>query len=131
MSFGSNFGDILLWTLWFFLFFSFMMVLFNVLGDLYGDRDLGGWGKFWWTIFIVFAPFLGLLVYVIARGRGMSERQMAKLGAMKSAQDAYIRDAASAGATATEQITSAKSLLDSGAVTPDEFTALKAKALAG
>lgn len=131
MSFGSNFGDILLWTLWFFLFFAFMMVLFRVFGDLFSDSSLGGWGKFWWSVFIIFLPFLGLLVYVVARGNGMAERQLEKMRAAQSAQTAFIREAAGSGTSATEQIAAAKGLLDSGAITQDEFAALKTKALAG
>jgi hypothetical protein len=131
MRFGTDFWDILLWTLWFFLFFAFMMVLFRVIGDLYSDSNVSGWGKFGWTLFIIFIPFLGLLVYLIARGHGMAERQMAKMQEMNAAQSAYIRDVAGTGSTPTDQIASAKSLLDSGAITQAEFDALKAKALAG
>ena len=131
VDFGSNFWDILLWTVWIFLFMAFLMVLFNVFGDLYGDKDVSGWGKFWWTIFIIFLPFLGLLVYLIARGQGMAERKMAKLGEMQAAQNAYIKQVAGTANSATDQIASAKALLDSGAITQDEFASLKAKALAG
>lgn len=130
MEFGENFGDIVLWTLWFFFFFAFIFVLFNVFGDLFGDKEIGGWGKFWWTVFIIFLPWLGLLVYIIARGSGMAERKMAKMGAAQAAQDAYIRQTAGVGGSATDQIASAKALLDSGAITQAEFDALKSKAIA-
>lgn len=130
MEFGSNFVDVLLWTLWFFLFFAFMMLLFRVFADVFGDSSLSGMGKFWWSVFIIFLPFLGLLIYVIARGNGMAERQMAKMGEMQAAQQAYIRQAAGSGASATDQIASAKALLDAGTISQTEFDALKAKALA-
>jgi hypothetical protein len=131
MQFGSNFMDILVWTLRIWLVFAFFMVLFRVFGDLFSDKSLGGMGKFWWSLFIIFLPFLGLLVYVLARGNGMAERQMAKMGEMQAAQASYIRQAAGTGSSAVDQITSAKALLDAGTITQSEFDALKAKALAG
>lgn len=131
MDFGSNFWDIVLWTLWFFLFFAFLFVLFNVFGDLFGDRNVSGWGKFWWTVLIIFFPFLGILIYLIARGSGMGERQLAKVSAFQAAQDAHIRQVSGAGGSPADQIASAKGLLDSGAITQAEFDQLKSKALAG
>ena len=130
MQFGTNFMDILLWTLWIWLVFAFFMVLFRVFGDIFSDTSLSGMGKFWWSVFIIFLPFLGLLVYVIARGNGMAERQMAKMNEAQAAQAAYIRQAAGTGSTATDQIASAKALLDAGTITQAEFDALKSKALA-
>ncbi len=130
MEFGSHFVDILLWTLWIFCFMAFFFVLWNVFGDLFNDSSLGGWGKFWWTIFIIFLPFLGLLVYVIARGQGMTERKLARMNESKAQTDAYIRSVTGGSASATDQIASAKALLDSGAITQDEFNSLKSKALA-
>ncbi len=131
MDFVSNFGSILLWTLWFFLFFAFMMVLFRVFGDLYGDGDVSGGAKVLWTIFIIFLPFLGLLVYLIARGSGMAERTTAKMRAMQASQEAYIRQTAGAAASPSDQIASAKALLDAGSINQSEYETLKAKALAG
>jgi hypothetical protein len=130
MEFGSNFVDILLWTLWFFLFFAFISVLFRVIGDLYADPEAGGWSKFFWTMFIIFLPFLGLLIYLIVRGNGMADREVGRAKQMQAAQAAYIRQAAGTGASAADQIASAKALLDSGTITQAEFDALKAKALA-
>ena len=131
MEFGSNFVDILLWTLWIWLVFAFFMVMFRVFGDLFSDKSVSGMGKFGWSVFIIFLPFLGLLVYVIARGNGMAERQAARMAEMQAAQQAYIRQAAGAGTSATDQIASAKGLLDAGTITQAEFDALKARALAG
>lgn len=131
MDFASNFGSILLWTLWFFLFFAFMMVLFRVFGDLFSDSTVSGWGKFFWTVFIIFLPVLGLLVYLVARGGGMAERMNAKMRDMQAAQEAYIRQTAGTGTSPSDEIASAKALLDAGSITQAEFEALKAKALAG
>jgi len=106
------------------------MCLFWVLGDIFRSKDLGGGGKTLWIIFVIIIPWLGILVYVIARGKGMQERQLEQAKEMQAAQQSYIQSVAGS-TTATEQIASAKSLLDAGAITQDEFTALKAKALAG
>lgn len=130
MEFGSNFVDIMLWTLWIFCFMAFFFLMWNVFGDLFSDASEGGWAKFWWSIFIIFLPFLGLLVYVIVRGKGMAERKAAQMNANKAETDAYIRSVSGGSASATDQIASAKALLDSGAISQDEFTALKSKALA-
>lgn len=130
MDFGSNFWDILLYTLWFFLFFACLMILFRVLMDLFGDKSLSGGMKTLWVLFIIVFPFLGLFVYLIARGKGMAERQLAKMGEQQAAQEAYIRQTVGSGSSAADQIASAKSLLDAGTINQDEFNALKAKALA-
>lgn len=129
MDFGSNFIDILLWTFWFFCFFAFMWLLFTVFGDLFGDHNLSGGAKTLWTLFIIFIPFLGLLVYLIARGSGMGQRAMAKQAKLREAQDSYIRSVAGT-TTPADQISQAKGMLDSGAITQAEFDAIKAKALA-
>ena len=82
-------------------------------------------------LFVLFTFWLGLLVYVLVRGKGMQERQLEQAREMQAAQTAYIKSVASSSGSATDQIASAKSLLDSGAITHDEFNALKSKALAG
>ena len=127
--FNDN-GSFLLALFEFFLFFAWFMCLFWVLGDIFRSKDLGGGGKTLWVIFVILIPWLGILVYVIARGKGMQERQLEQAKEMQAAQASYIQ-AVAGSTTATDQIASAKSLLDSGAITQDEFTALKAKALAG
>ena len=91
-----------------------------------------GGGKTLWIIFVILIPWLGLLVYLIARGSGMQERQLEQMKAMHERQAEYIQSVAksSSSTSATEQIASAKSLLDSGAISQAEFDALKAKVLA-
>jgi hypothetical protein len=126
-------GSFLLAMFEFFIFFAWFMSLFWVFGDLFRSKDLGGLGKTLWTLFIVFLPILGMLVYLIARGGGMTERAMASHAEAQRRQDAYIRSVASPnGATGsvTEDIASAKALLDSGAISASEFDQLKADALA-
>ncbi|MEZ0446257.1 SHOCT domain-containing protein [Cellulomonas sp. ICMP 17802] len=118
------------WLLiWWFLFFAYLVILFQILGDLFRDRELSGWWKALWIIALIAVPFLTALIYVIARGRGMSERQMAAVQQAKSDTDSYIREVA-AGKSPAEHIADAKALLDAGTIDQAEFAQLKAKALA-
>ena len=123
-------GDVL-WSL-FVIFFMVMyfMVFFMVIIDLFQDHSLGGFAKALWVIALILFGPLALLVYLIARGKSMSERRQAAMEQAASAQKAYIQAAAGTGATPADQIASAKALLDAGTITQAEFDSLKAKALA-
>ena len=125
-------GSFLLAMLEFFIFLAWLMCLFSVFGDLFRSRDLGGLAKTLWTVFLIFLPGLGLLVYLIVRGRGMSERAAAANADARQRQDAYIRSVASSNgdSSATREIASAKTLLDSHTINETEFQQLKAGALA-
>ena len=123
-------GSFLIALFEFFLFFAWLMCLFWVLSDIFRSSDLGGGAKTFWVIFVIIIPWLGILVYVIARGKGMQERQLEQAKAMQAAQTDYIKSVAGSGASPTDQISSAKALLDSGSITQAEFDQLKAKALA-
>lgn len=112
-----------------FLFVAYLMILFQVIGDLFRDKALGGFAKALWILVLVVAPFLGALVYLIARGRGMTERAGEALREQKAAADQYIRTVA--GTSPAQEIATAQELLTAGAITPDEFARLKAQALAG
>ena len=127
--FNDN-GSFLLALVEFFLFFAWFMVLFWVFGDLFRSKDLGGGAKTLWVLFIVFTFWLGLLVYLLVRGRGMQERALEQQKDLQAHQAEYIKSVAGGGASPTDQIANAKSLLDSGAISQAEFDALKAKALA-
>jgi hypothetical protein len=124
-------GSFLLALFEFFLFFAWFMCLFWVLSDIFRSKDLGGGGKTLWVIFVIVIPWLGILVYLIVRGHGMHERQLAQATEVQAAQAAYIKSVAgpSSGDVAS-QIASAKDLLDRGAITQAEFDQIKAKALA-
>jgi hypothetical protein len=125
-----NFWDFLWLFFWTYIFISFIIILFQMFADLFRDRDLNGWAKALWIIFLVFVPFLGALIYLVVRGRGMAERQAARMMAAQSESDAYIRTVAgSASTSATDDIAKAKALLDSGAISQAEYDALKARAL--
>jgi hypothetical protein len=126
-------GSFLVAMFEFFIFFAWFMCMFWIFGDLFRSRDLGGVAKTLWTLFIIFLPFLGMLVYMIARGGGMTERAMAAQTEAQKRQDAYIRSVATPNGgkgSVTDEIASAKSLLDSGAINASEYERLKASALA-
>ncbi|ALJ19957.1 SHOCT domain-containing protein [Microbacterium sp. No. 7] len=126
--FWGSFWDLIWWFLAIFVFIAYIYTIFAIISDLFRDRKLGGVAKAIWIIFLVFLPFLTALVYLIARGGGMGERASQQAQAYKDAQDAYIREVA--GISPAEQIAQAKGLLESGAITQEEFDRLKSKALA-
>jgi Phospholipase_D-nuclease N-terminal/Short C-terminal domain len=126
----NDFGEVLLWSFWFFIWIAALMVWFRCLFDLFGDHTLSGWGKAGWAVLLIFVPWVGALIYLIVRGRSMTERQQSKAAELQAAQADYIKQVAGAPTSAADQIASAKSLLDSGAINQSEFDALKAKALA-
>ena len=124
----SNFWDIVWLMLSTFVFIAYLFVLFQIVSDLFRDHELGGGSKALWIVGLIFLPMLTALVYIIARGRGMAERQRAALQRAKSDTDAYIRQVA--GKSPADQIADARALLDAGTISADEFAKLKAKALA-
>ena len=124
----DTFWDWFWLMVWWFFFVMYLVILFQIIADLFRDRHLSGWWKALWLVALVFAPFLSALVYLVARGKGMAERNAERLASARSATDAYIRDVS--GASPTSQIAVAKALLDAGAIDQQEFATLKAKALA-
>jgi len=126
----TDFGDVLLWSFWFFIWIAALFVWFRCLFDLFGDKSLSGWGKAGWCVLLIFVPWVGALIYLIVRGRSMTERQMAAAADLQAQQEAYIQQVAGSGKSPADQISDAKALLDSGAISQDEFEGLKAKALA-
>jgi hypothetical protein len=126
----SDFGDVLLWSFWFFIWIAALMVWFRCLFDLFGDHTLSGMGKAGWALLLIFVPWLGALIYLIARGRSMNERQLNRAKEMQAAQDQYIQQVAGTSTSPADQIANAKALLDAGTIDQSEFDTLKAKALA-
>lgn len=124
-----SFWDIVWFILISFAFVAYLMVMFAVIGDLFRDPEASGFEKAVWIIALIFLPFLTLVVYLIAKGNDMGARQARSVEQMREQQDAYIRQVASSTAPA-EQIAQAKSMLDSGTITPAEYERLKEKALA-
>jgi hypothetical protein len=125
-------GQVLWDMLWFTLFFIWIWIAITCFMDIFRDHELGGWGKALWLIFIILTPYLGIFVYLIARGGGMQARSMAAAQANADATRAYIQSvAAPAGpASASEEIARLAELKDKGTISDEEFQALKAKALA-
>jgi uncharacterized membrane protein YcjF (UPF0283 family) len=116
-----------LWTMIiFFAWVAWIWIAITVFVDIFRRHDISGWGKAAWVVFVIVAPFLGVLVYLIAQHEGMRERSVKQAQAQQAAFDQYVREAA--GGSAAE-IAKAKELLDSGAITQAEFDAIKAKAL--
>lgn len=128
MDFWSNIWNVVWLFFWIFAFTAYLMALFSVISDLFRDRELNGWLKALWIIFLVFLPFLTVLVYLIARGGGMAERSAKQVMQAQKATDQYIKDVAQA--SPTDEIAKAKALLDSGVIDDQEYQALKAKVLA-
>ena len=129
--FNDN-GSFLLAMFEFFIFFAWIMCLFYVFADIFRSHDMGGGAKTVWCIFIIVLPFLGVFVYLIARGGGMTQRSLEQHAQMQQQQAEYVRSvvATSGGSSSADQIASAKKLLDEGTITQAEFDQMKAKALA-
>lgn len=122
----SNFWDVL-WTIfWAFAFIAYLFALFSVVADLFRDRGLNGFWKAVWIVFLIFLPFLTVLIYLIVRGRGMADRQTERVHHDRHRADDYIRSVA---ASPADEIAKAKQLLDSGVITQAEFDQLKGRAL--
>jgi len=120
-------------ALWFifisFAFIAYLMVMFTIIGDLFRDPRAGGGEKALWVVLLIFFPLLTAIVYLVTRGNGMNERRTRDVEAMRAQQEDYIRSV-SASASPADSIARAKRLLDAGTITPAEYDALKAKALA-
>lgn len=131
MDFNStNFWDVLLWSFFFFIWIAAVMIWFRVIFDMFSDNTLSGWAKAGWALLLIFVPWLGAFIYLIARGKSMGQRQMTAMADAQAQQEKYIQNVAAKTKSPAEQIADAKGLLDSGALTQAEFDALKAKALA-
>ena len=112
----------------FFAFVIWIWLLISVFADIFRRRDIGGGMKALWIIFVIIAPYLGVLIYLIAEHNGMADRSEQQMKSMQKQQDDYIKSVA--GSSPADQVTQAKQLLDSGAITQAEFDTMKAKALA-
>jgi hypothetical protein len=110
-----------------FFFVAYLIIMFQIVVDLFRDQDLGGGSKVLWVIGLIFLPVLTAIIYIIARGRGMAERQRASVQRARSDTEAYIKGVA--GRSPAAEIAEAKALLDAGTINPAEFEKLKAKAL--
>lgn len=123
-----SFWDVIGFIIVSFVLIAYLMVMFTIVIDLFRDPDTHGGVKAVWIVCLIFLPVLTSVVYLIARGRGMAERQVAATGRAQQATDDYVRSVA--GTSPADQITQAKVLLDAGTISQAEFDQLKAKALA-
>ncbi|NML47095.1 SHOCT domain-containing protein [Ramlibacter sp. G-1-2-2] len=123
----SNFWDFVQLLIWSFFLLFYLLVLFQIIGDLFRDTQMGGFAKAIWLICLFVFPMITALIYIISRGRSMGERQRASMLRVKEETDAYIRGVG--GKSPADQIAAAKALLDANTITQDEFMQLKAKAL--
>ena len=125
--FWGSIGDTIWWLLTVFMMVAYLMVLLSVVSDLFRDRTLPGWGKAIWAILLIFVPLLTMLAYLITRGPGMARRAAATSDEIREARESYIKEVA--GGSPAAEIATAKTLLDDGAITAQEFAAIKQRTL--
>lgn len=121
--------ELFLTMLWFFFFVAWIWLLITLVADIFRSHDLSGWGKALWTLLIVILPVLGALIYLIARGKGMAERQVQDYERREQEFRSYVRDVSSNGASTAEELTKLARLRDGGVITAEEFEAQKTKLL--
>ena len=128
-TFGT--GQVFWSMLWFFCFFIWIWLLIRVFSDIFRSHELSGWAKALWIIFVVVLPYLGVLVYLIARGKEMSQHSIEDAKAVDAAQRQYIQSVAGTAGSPADEIARLADLRDKGVIDEAEFQAGKAKALAG
>jgi len=124
-----SFWDVVWFIFISFAFVAYLMVLFSILSDLFRDRDTSGVVKAIWVVALIIFPLVTSLIYLIARGSGMTDRSLQAAERQRVQQEAYIRDVAQKPSSATDQIAQAKALLDAGVISQAEYDTLKHKAL--
>ena len=121
----------LFWTMvWFFLWFAWIMLLFRVFGDIFRSRDMGGFAKAMWSIFVILVPFLGVLVYMIARGRKMAEHAAQDAQAQDEAFRSYVQETAGSADGTADELAKLADLNSQGIISDAEFAQQKSKLLA-
>jgi hypothetical protein len=121
--------DAFLTMLWFFLWILWIFLLIRIFIDIFRSDDMGGWAKAGWSIFVIILPFLGVLVYLIARGSGMAKRDQQQAVAADQAARSYIQSAAGTSTSVAEEVNKLAALRDQGVLTEQEFETQKAKVL--
>jgi type VI protein secretion system component VasK len=122
-------GQVFWSFLWFFLFFIWIWLLIVVFGDIFRSRDMSGWAKAAWVIFVIIVPYLGVFVYLIARGHKMQEHAAQAAQAQDQAMRQYIQSAAGPATSAADEVARLAELHDKGVLDDAEFAQAKAKAL--
>ncbi|HEY7856944.1 MAG TPA: SHOCT domain-containing protein [Candidatus Nanopelagicales bacterium] len=122
-------GQVFWSMLWFFLFFIWIWLLITVFADIFRSHDMGGWAKALWCLFVIVVPYLGVFVYLIARGHKMQENDVRDAQTQADAQRQYIQSVAGTGTSTADEIAHLNDLKAQGVLTDAEFQAAKAKAL--
>ena len=122
-------GQVFWSILWFTLFFIWIWLLIVVFADIFRSHDLGGWAKAFWVIGIIIFPYLGVFIYLIARGHKMQEHAVQDAKAQDAAARAYIQDAVGSGGSTADELARLADLKDKGVIDDAEFQRLKAKAI--
>jgi len=123
-------GEVFLSMLWFVLFFIWIWLLISVFIDIFRSHDLSGWAKALWVLFIIVLPYLGILIYLIARGGKMHERAVRSAQQSQEEFKAYVQQAAGTSGSLADELERLASLRDRGVITQEEFDQAKAKAMA-
>ena len=129
MSDDFSIWDVFVSMFWFMLLFAWIMLLFHIIADIFRDRELGGFAKAMWCLFLIFIPWIGALVYLIARGNSMTQRSIEAAKENEANMRAYVRDAAGT-TSAADELAKLAEMRDSGAITPEDYEKAKAKVLA-
>ncbi|MHB9861014.1 SHOCT domain-containing protein [Streptomyces sp. YIM S03343] len=120
------------WTmLWFFLWIMWFVLLFRVIVDIFRDNEMSGWGKTGWLVFCIVLPFLGVFVYVIARGKDMGHREQAQARTQQEQFNAYVREAAAGGRSQADDLAKLSEMRTRGDITDEEFRRAKEMVLSG
>ena len=122
-------GQVFWSMVWFTMFVIWIWLLFAIFGDIFRSEDLSGWGKARWSIFVIVLPYLGVFVYLIARGHKMQEHAVARAQAQDAAMRGYVRDVAGSSSSPTDELVRLAELRDKGAINEAEYQQLKAKVI--
>jgi uncharacterized membrane protein YcjF (UPF0283 family) len=118
--------DVLISIFWFMILFAWIWLLISIFADLFRDHELSGWGKALWTLFIIVLPWLGALVYLIARGKSMNERALARAQSQDQAFQQYVQHAAASSSSTADELAKLADLRDRGTISEQEFAQAKA-----
>jgi ABC-type multidrug transport system fused ATPase/permease subunit len=122
-------GEVFLSFLWFFLFFIWIWLLITVFADIFRDHEMSGWAKAAWVIFVIIVPYLGVFVYLIARGGSMARRAAAQQQQAQQDFDSYVKSVAGSGGSTADELTRLADLKAQGVISDAEFERLKAQAI--
>jgi len=122
-------GQVLWSMIWFFLFFLWIWLVITIFADIIRNHHMSGWAKALWALFIIFIPFLGILIYLIVNGGSMNERAMEDAQKQQDAADAYIRQAAGSGGSTADELKNLADLHAAGTLSDEEYAKAKAKAI--